>query len=217
MHSPRRQLEWLVWGGVALTILVIVAAFVRGRARRDTAPPLPVLAALPDFTLTNDAGARVTLAGLRGQVWVADIIFTRCPGPCAQMTRQMAELQAALPADGARFVSLTTDPDFDTPAVLAAYARRAGARPDRWQFLTGDKPQLAALAAGGLKLTAMEKEASQRENPNDLFIHSTIFALVDRAGRLRAAYETAGEGVDWEQSKRNILTDVKQLLRERRP
>jgi protein SCO1/2 len=217
MHPPRRQLEWLVWGAVALTILVIAAAFVLGRARRAAAPPLPVIATLPDFTLTNDAGARVTLASLRGHVWVADIIFTRCPGPCAQMTRQMAELEEALPADGARFVSLTTDPDFDTPAVLAAYARRAGARPDRWQFLTGDKPQLAALAAGGLKLTALEKEASQRENPNDLFIHSTIFALVDRQGRLRAAFETVGEDVNWEESKRKILADAKQLLRERRP
>lgn len=79
---------------------------------------LPVYGSVADFTLTNQDGAPVSLADLRGHVWVANVIFTRCPGPCLKMTRQMKELQQALAQDSqARLVSLTTDPDFDKPAV----------------------------------------------------------------------------------------------------
>src|SRR5208283_2534015 len=100
----------------------------------------------------------VTLATLRGHVWVADIIFTRCGGPCPRMTRQMKDLQEALPANSqARLVTLTTDADFDTPAVLKAYGERFGADFNRWLFLTGTKPGIANLAIDSLKLTAIEK------------------------------------------------------------
>ena len=101
------------------------------------------MAPIADFTLTNQNGSAVSLADLRGQVWVADIIFTRCPGPCLKMTRQMKELQEALPpASQAKLVTLTTDADFDTPPVLKAYAERFGADTNRWMFLTGPKRRL---------------------------------------------------------------------------
>ena len=80
---------------------------------------MPVLGQLPDFVLTNQLGQAVSLADLRGQVWVADVIFTRCPGPCAKMTRHYAELQTALPANQPiKLVSFTSDPEYDTPKVL---------------------------------------------------------------------------------------------------
>jgi protein SCO1/2 len=216
MEKPKGKVEWLVWGAMGFTIAAIGVAFLL--ERRDAAHPLPVLVEnLPPFALTNQAGRVVTSEALRGHVWVADIIFTRCPGPCAKMTRHMAELQAALPRrDPVRLVSLTTDPDYDQPVVLQDYARRNGAQDDRWSFLTGTKAQIAALAVGGLKFTSLEKQPELRENPNDLFIHATLFAVVDKWGRLRAVFETTGDQVNWPQVKEQIVAAVRQLLEERR-
>jgi protein SCO1/2 len=131
------------------------------------------------------------------------------------MTRQMAELQAAVPArDPVAFVSLTTDPDFDTPPVLKAYAERYQADPARWRFLTGSKEQIARLAMEGLRLTALEQKPELRTAPEDLFIHSTVFVLVDRRGRLRGVFETGGPDVDWPQSRAALLAATARLLRE---
>lgn len=209
--APERPLRTL-WVGVVLLAAILGLAVV---VARRSPPPLPVLGTVADFSLTNQLGAPVTLETLRGKVWLADIIFTRCPGPCARMTRQMGEVQAALPARrAARLVSLTTDPEYDSPAVLDKYAARAHADPARWQFLTGPKPAIAALAIDSLKLTTLEKPPEARTSAEDLFIHSTIFVLVDRQARLRGVFETGGDGVDWPTVRAQILAAIKQLERE---
>lgn len=206
-----------VWIGLALILitmgLIVVFAQWESSARRSQ--PLPVLGQIADFTLTNQAGQTVTLADLRGKVWVADIIFTRCAGPCPQMTRQMKVLQDALPAaSAAKLITLTTDPDFDTPPVMKAYGEKFGAQPQRWWFLTGSKAEIARLAIDGLKLTAVEKQPEERTDPADLFIHSTIFVVVDKQARLRAVFETVGEELVFTQVKPMILSALKQLERE---
>ena len=132
------------------------------------------------------------------------------------MTKQMKALQSALPpASRAKLVTLTTDPDTDTPTVLKTYAARFDANLDRWMFLTGTKKEIAALAIGSLKLTAIEKKPEERENPQDLFIHSTIFVVVDKQARLRGVFETEGEGVDPIREREKIILAVQQLERER--
>jgi protein SCO1/2 len=168
-----------------------------------------------DFALTNQNGQDVSLADLREHVWVADIIFTRCGGPCPRMTRQMKELQDALPPGStAKLVTLTTDADFDTPPVLRAYAGRFQADTNRWTFLTGDKREVAKLAIDSLKLTAIEKKPEERVTPKDLFVHSTIFVIVDKRSQLRGVFETTGEGIDPQQVQAKILAAVRQLERE---
>jgi len=195
----------------ALAVLVLAAL----RLRATSSQALPVYGQIADFALTNQDGTTVSLADLRGHVWVADIIFTRCPGPCLKMTRQMKELQQALPPTSqAQLVTLTTDPDFDTPAVLKTYAQRFGAEPGRWTFLTGTKPQIAKLAIDSLKLTAIPKAPEERASPQDLFVHSTIFVIADKRGQLRGVFETAGEGIDPEDVKARILAAVGRLERE---
>ena len=168
-----------------------------------------------DFVLTNQDSQPVALTNLAGKVWVADIIFTRCPGPCLTMTRQMRDLQAALPArSSARLISLTTDALYDSPSVLKTYAQRFGADFSRWMFLTGAPKQIANLAIDSLKLTALAKKPEERQSPADLFVHSTIFVAVDKHARLRGIFETTGEGVDPKQVKRDILAAVRRLERE---
>ena len=107
---------------------------------------LPVISQIADFTLTNQDGKITTLADLTNHVWVADIIFTRCAGPCPRMTGQMKSPQELLPTTGeARLVTLTTDPDFDTPSIMKGYGERFNADFSRWTFLTGTKKEIAAL------------------------------------------------------------------------
>lgn len=216
MDHTTERLSRSIWIGVGLLIVILCLAFVLSRLKpAPRAPQLPVISQVAGFALTNQDGSVLTLAGLRGHVWVADIIFTRCAGPCPRMTRQMELLQAALPKDsGARLVTLTTDPEFDTPEVLQRYAARFNANPARWNFLTGSKLQIAALAIDSLKLTAVEKKPEERTDADDLFIHSTIFVVVDKQARLRGAFETDGEGLAWTNVQSAILAAVKQLERE---
>lgn len=216
-QPPGRPLNRLLWVGVGFTGVVLALAFVLAslQARARLRPPLPVYGQIADFTLTNQQGQAVSLSDLRGHVWVADVIFTRCPGPCLRMTRQMKALQEALPASSqAKLVTLTTDPEFDTPPVLKTYAARFGAEPQRWSFLTGAKPQLKQLAVDSLKLSAVEKKPEERQSPEDLFIHSTIFVVVDKQSRLRGIFETGGEGIEPSAVKAQILNAVRRLERE---
>ena len=208
---------WPVFIGLTLAGLTIAMAFALAnfKSHISSAPSLSVIGPIADFSLTNQDGRAVSLADLRGRVWVADIIFTRCPGPCLKMTKQMKALQDALPPGSpAKLVTLTTDADFDTPPVLKAYAERFQADPQRWTFLTGTKKDVANLAIDSLKLTAIEKKPEERESPQDLFVHSTIFVLADKRAQLRGVFETTGEGIEPENVKARILAAVKQLERE---
>jgi protein SCO1/2 len=228
MQSPSRSLQVVVWGMVVLTMLAIAAAYLLQEMRRTRKPAivdgiqmlespkelpreLPVLFQVPEFALTNQSGELIRSSDLRGKVWIADIIFTQCAGPCPSMTRRMAELQQVIPPQSpVRFVTLTAHPEHDTPAVLARYADRYLASPGRWHFLTGTKPQIVDAAVNGLKLTAIEKETLQRTDPNDLFIHSTIFVVVDKQGRARAVLESDDEAM-----KVRALGIVQMLLDEK--
>jgi protein SCO1/2 len=217
MNQPARRTGWLAWGGLALVGLTLLLAFglAQLRSHSDAGQSLPVVGPIADFALTNQNGRAVSLADLRGQVWVADIIFTRCPGPCLKMTKQMKVLQDALPPGSqAKLVTLTTDADFDTPPVLKTYAERFQADPQRWMFLTGTKQEVAKLAIDSLKLSAIEKKPEERESPQDLFVHSTIFVIADKQCKLRGVFETAGEGIEPERVKEQILEAVGRLERE---
>ena len=176
---------------------------------------LPVLNPIADFTLTNQAGATVNLADLTNHVWVADIVFTRCAGPCPRMTRQMKSLADLIPAaSNVRFVTLTTDPLYDTPSVFAKYADHYQADTNRWMFLSGSKLEIANLAAGSLKLGSQPVPAAERKDEFDLFIHTTIFVMVDKHAHLRGIFETGGEGVDWPAVETRIQAAATQLESE---
>jgi len=214
MPSNSKLVHWIVWGGLAVVVLAIGFAFVREqRAQaqpRLAKPELPVLSEISDFTLTNQLNQPVGLARFAEKVWFADIIFTRCPGPCPAMTQRMAELQAHF-ADkpDVAFATLTTDPAHDTPKVMQRFAKRFGADDERWQFLTGAKPEIVRLAVDGMKLIVREKPLGEQATPDDLFIHATIFVVIDRHGRLRGVLESLED--DWKEKAIAIGT---QLLNE---
>ena len=193
MNPLSRSTQVVVWGGLGLVIAAVTGAFWFGKRPEPlpkTAEPLPIISRLEPFSLTNQLGQTITLDSLRGRVWVADVIFTRCAGPCLQMTQRMHELRNALGTNApVELVSFTTDPEFDTSEVLQGYARRLGAESPHWQFVTGRKTDLARVMIDGLKFTALGKKPEERTDPADLFIHSTFFVVVDKQGRARKVVE----------------------------
>ena len=209
MNQGSRALQVIVWGLLAIVLLAVVVVFLNASAKRSS---LPKYGEVKDFALTNQLGQTVTLADLKGKVWVADVIFTSCAGPCPKMTDQMAEIQKAFPAEAPlRFVSITTHPENDTSAELKSYSEKFSADPARWHFLTGTKRELLQnLAIGSLKLSAVEKEKELQQDPNDLFIHSTVFVLVDKRGQIRGFYESLEPGF-----QEKIRGDIRSLLSER--
>jgi protein SCO1/2 len=166
-------------------------------------PELPVYGTLPEFELAERGGSTVTLQSLKGNVWVADFVFTHCAGPCPLLSSKMSRLQKAVrDLDGVRLVSFTVDPERDTPEVLAAYARRYQADAGRWLFLTGPKEPLYRLVGEGF-LLAVDDGGPQA----GLITHSTRLVLVDQQARIRGYYDGAEPG-----TVEALLPDIRALL-----
>jgi protein SCO1 len=146
--------------------------------------PLPVLGQVPGFTLTSDSGQPFDRKSLDGKVWVADFIYTTCPGPCPRMSSLMSQVQkASLMIPGVQLVSFTVDPEHDTPAILAQYAARYKADPTLWHFLTGSREALDHLARDAFKLSNVDGSLN----------HSTRLVLLDRQSRIRGYYGTTDD------------------------
>lgn len=138
---------------------------------------LPDYGSAPVFRLTERSGKTLDRSDLDKKVWVADFIFTRCPGPCPLMSLRAQELLAQIPL--LTVVSFTSDPDYDTPEVLTGYADRYKADPDRWLFLTGAKEEINRIAS--------EFKFGRIDSPD---MHTTRFVLVDRKGQIRGYYDS---------------------------
>ena len=165
-------------------------------------PELKTFYPIPDFSLTDQSDMTVTLADLKGKVWVADFVFTNCGGTCPMMTDKMRRLQQGLPAE-IRMVSISVDPERDTPQALAAYAKEHGATRERWLFLTGDKQSLYDLCVKGFKLPLDDSGGTVAEP----ITHSTRFVLVDKQGVIRGYY-----GATEEEDMKRLDADAKKLL-----
>lgn len=216
MKSWSRTTQRFAIASLGITCLVITGAFIRQECEKRGwigSPPLPVIATLTGFNLTNQFAQPVHLESLKGNVWVADIIFTRCAGPCPLITSHLVRAQKALdPSLPVRLVSLTTDAAFDSPEVLRRYAERFGADPGRFLFLTGAREEIHRVATsskGGLMLVSLEKAPGERLNEADLFVHSTRFVLVDKRGRIRAYFDGERPEV-----LPQLVASIRRLVRE---
>ncbi len=164
---------------LALGVLALAAASACRRAE-----PLPVLGTVPPFNLTERSARGVGAEDLRGSVWVADFVFTRCPDICPVLSARMSSLQEPLATgdDPVRLVSISVDPVHDTPAVLTAYAEHYRVGP-HWLFLTGGRDAVAALLHDGFRVAFADDGP-----PTAPITHSDRFVLVDRQLRIRGYY-----------------------------
>lgn len=206
-QAPPRipRLGWVI---AFLCVTTLIAwAYMQFSAEiqsRKVASRLERLAQAPQFTFTAQDGTTVSTADFKGKIWVANFIFTRCAGPCPLMTSRMAEVNQALgkKATDVELVTITVDPEYDTPEVLKEYSEQVGASPDRWKFLTGPKDQIETVVMKGF-LQALSRE------PSGVPIHSTRFVLVDRDGWILGFLD----GNDPELPQK-LLMDIGDLLRE---
>ncbi len=182
------------WVPLLIVVVGVASAFLWADlfrfARQSSVPALPPLGTLPAFELTERRQAPLRLDDLRGKVWVADFMYTSCVEICPLQSAEMARLQAAF-ADHAdlRLVSISVDPERDTPVVLSAYAEKFQADPERWLFATGEPDAVARLAQEGFRLSAASY-APTDDGADHTFIHSNRFVLVDRQGRIRGYYRS---------------------------
>jgi protein SCO1 len=159
---------------------------------------------VPAFQLVNQNGQPFGSAQLAGKIWIADFIYTTCPGPCPMISSRMSELQKPLEKSDVHLVSFSVDPEKDTPQVLRGYAEKLQADPARWDFLTGPKGAIYKLSHDGFKL-AVSDGSDERGIP----VHSTRMVLVDRHGQIRGYYDASEAD-----AVTKLLADTNHLLRE---
>ena len=156
---------------------------------------------VPEFTLINQDGKNFGSADLRGKIWIADFIYTMCPGPCPMISSRMSELQKPLEKTDVHLISFSVDPAKDTPQVLRGYAEKLQAEPGRWDFLTGPQSTIYNLSRNGFKLAVGEEKGVP--------VHSTRMILVDRHGDIRGYYDAAEAD-----AVTKLVADTTHLLRE---
>ncbi|MGI8891413.1 MAG: SCO family protein [Chthoniobacterales bacterium] len=208
LAPTRAPLSWrsLAWKAMLLLIPLLTALGLfllrEAQVNRLSSHILPKDGVVPPFQLIDQNGASFGSQQLQGKIWIADFVYSTCPGPCPMISSRMSELQKPLHATDVQLVSFSVDPQHDTPAVLRQYAAKLNAAPDRWHFLTGDKAAIYRLTRDGFKLSAADGETA---GP----IHSTRIVLVDRSGVIRGYYDaTDADAVT------RLLADTNHLRRE---
>lgn len=158
---------------------------------------------IPDFRFYAQDSSLVGREQMSGKITIVDFFFTSCPSICPVMSTEMERVQDAFrDEDMVQVYSISIDPDYDTPQVLADYATLHGAKPGKWFFLSGPREQTYHLARCGFVLPAIDGG----KIPDD-FVHSDKFVLVDGLGRIRGYYSgTNREGVD------QLILETKVLL-----
>ena len=186
----------------------------------QTAPPPDDLGPVGSFTLTERNEKTVTQADLLGKVWIASFVFTRCTGPCPQVSGTMARLQSDF-ADQSdvRLVTFTVDPDRDDPKELERYAANFRAEPQRWLFLTGKEKEIHTLLREGFKVP-VERRSGQDVKPGEEIMHSPRLVVVDRKGHIRGYFMGVRESLseqpekEFEENLKKLHQTVAILLRE---
>ncbi len=133
------------------------------------------------FELTDQEGSQFDSATLKGKVWMGSVFFANCPGPCFRENQAIADILREIDDPNFIAVSLTCDPENDTPTALAHYADRFEADPQRWKFLTGDMDVIKRVGTKTFLL------------PVEIGVHSERGAVFDREGRLRGSYHLLQE------------------------
>jgi protein SCO1/2 len=188
------------WLLVALLLPVNLYAHAPA-APQSTQVTAPLNSKTPEFTLLNQEGERFVSTALRGKIVVLDFIYTTCTDVCPLFTANLAQLQRTLKNENKHavfFVTITTDPEVDSPKVLKAYARRYGADFQNWAFLTGTETRLKEVWRGfGIKVIRKGRGLVQ---------HTSLTTVIDQRGMRRFNYF----GEKWQTD--DVLNDMSTLL-----
>ena len=192
------------WWGVGMLMVLAAIGWLAptlSYAARER-DGLPRIGPAPELSLTTQDGQRLSLTELRGKVVAVTFIYASCTDTCPLLTAKMAGLQAALGADfGPKvfFLSITVDPERDTPAVLQRYAQAHGVNLAGWAFLTGTPAEI--------RQAARRYGIYYRKTPRGDVDHTFLTSLVDQSGTLRVQYL----GVRFDPDE--LLRDLQALVR----
>ncbi|MBK7977376.1 MAG: SCO family protein [Deltaproteobacteria bacterium] len=194
-------------GAVGLTVIAMRQVPGRGSSR------IPVLGEVPEFTLVDTEGRPFGSRELAGRTYVANFFFTRCPSICPvhmQSAKALAALVSERAAGAVTLLSITVDPENDTPEVLREYGRKLGVAEPAWKLLGGERSAIVGFAEGGLKVPVGEAPASGASVMD--IAHTGRFVLVDGRGRIRGYYERSeSRGME------ELFEDARSIAAERAP
>ena len=184
-----------------IAVVLALLAFPAGLSAHEAGGDkrLPVIGPAPAFTLTSQDGAAVSLASFRGKVVALTFIYTECPDICPLLTQKMAQVQDELGADFGKkiaFVSISLDPEHDTPDLLKDYAQFWGAKPEGWTFLTG-APEAVRDVTHRYGVFFLKKEDGSVD-------HTQLTTLIDADGQMRVQY--LGARFDPEEFRRDLVS-----------
>lgn len=175
-----------------LGLSAVLAAATVAFATRRPPRPLPTLGEVPAFSMRDQRARTVTADSLRGTVNIVDFFFTSCPSSCPRLMARMADVEKMLAAKGSnrdqlgvRLVSISVDPENDTPAKLAEYSALYHADPEHWWYLTGDVNALEKIVVDGFKVHYQKADPSIGIGE---IMHGNWFVLVDARGKIRGYY-----------------------------
>ena len=192
MSKQKKILATSLWAMAVLMMVGIIATLSEIKSHQAVAnvtgpmaggqdqPPMPEFDVAP-FSMTNQLGQTVTNTDLKGHVWIAAFIFTRCTQLCPMMAVELSTLQQKITNPSVKLVSFSVDPKYDTPAVLKAYGQQHNADPDRWWLVTGDATTIGNVA------TSLKLGVALGEKPGQL-THSDKFVLIGPDGKSRGIY-----------------------------
>jgi protein SCO1/2 len=199
------RIGWVVAFLVAAGLIGL--AYVNLKSTRPPSLPsnLEKISQVPAFQLIDQTGKSITLEDLKGKIWAANFIFTRCKGPCPITVLRMQDLNTKLKKvrGNVELVTFTVDPEYDTPEILKAFSEPLGADPASWKFLTGTPDAIQKIVVTGL-LQPLAKE------PDGTPAHSSRIVLVDGKGWQRGYHD----GLDPE-AVQKLMVDIGELLREK--
>lgn len=157
---------------------------------RHETPKLDDLGTLTPFTLTDERGQVFTEAALRGHPTIVSFIFTRCDSICPITSMKMARIQEkTADVPGIKLLSISIDPAYDTPAIMAAYAKHYGADPERWRFVTGAPDKIHDLVEGQFMQSMMRYQQNTPSGAPNI-AHRGAFMLVDGDLHLRGLFDS---------------------------
>jgi protein SCO1 len=206
--TPPTPKSSTAWKATLILIPIVTAGLLfwlrQAQVQQLTNRTISSYGTLPSFEFVNQDAQPFGSAQLAGKIWIADFIFTSCPGPCPIISTRMSELQKPLEKTDIHLVSFTVDPETDIPEVLRGYAEKLHAQSKRWDFLTGSREAIYALSRDGFKL-GVSDGSDEAGTP----VHSTRIVLVDRHGAIRGYYDALAPD-----TVTKLLADANHLFRE---
>lgn len=175
---------------VGIVLIASIAAVILPYLWRHKGVQLERYGSVAPFELVDENGRTFTDADMRGNVVIANYVFTRCLTVCPTITSKMRRLQKRTEdRPDLKLLSFTVDPEYDTPEVLADYAVEFGADSERWRFITGDPDAVRRVVTDSM-MQSMDKDGRLQDDGTPNVAHSEYFVLFDKYLEIRGFYDS---------------------------